>query len=86
MGFPHTQLASIRARRARLEALTASIKLPPLVPSEALPPSASARESPLSRGGMLPETPLRRITWEERPLTGKGSPEPRLPPTLPRMA
>ncbi|KAK8376803.1 hypothetical protein O3P69_010016 [Scylla paramamosain] len=80
-------LASIRARRARLEALTASIKLPPLVPSEALPPSsASARGSPLSRGGMLPDSPLRRITWEERPLTGMGSPEPRLPPTLPRMA
>ena len=82
-----TQLASIRARRARLEALTASIKLPPLVPSDVLPPySASMRESPLSRGMMIPETPRRRITWEERPLTGRGSPEARLPPTLPRMA
>ncbi|XP_050711706.1 uncharacterized protein LOC126995862 isoform X2 [Eriocheir sinensis] len=82
-------LASIRARRARLEALTASIKLPPLVPSDVLPTSPpGARMSPLSysRVSMMPDSPLRRITWDDRPLTGMTSPDPRLPPTLPRMA
>lgn len=87
--LPPHQLASIRARRARLEALTASIRLPPLVPSDVLPSSPPAsRMSPraASRASLMHEGPLRRITWDDRPPTGLSSPEPRLPLTLPRMA